>query len=143
MKNKKKTKRFSWYGLIATLLVLTLAGLSAAAIIRSAPRKYDYKTEPSSLLYSLKNGRYTDALTAVKENRAMGVDERTHADYAAPYAACDYYEACTWYEAYVRTGDKENAAVWEAKMQGAYEKMGSLQFMAEEIKKTLENGGKS
>ncbi len=141
MKNKtmkqKNGKRFTWFGVLVTLLSFLLAGLVILAVYRSTPRKSEYVAEPSMILNALNNGRYADALTEVAENRGMGVDERSNSDYTAPYAACDYFEAYSYYLAYSRTGDTARAAEYEAEMQQHYEKMGNLQFMAEEMKKAL------
>ncbi|MBP5224126.1 MAG: hypothetical protein J6Z38_00870 [Lachnospiraceae bacterium] len=138
MKRNKKRKSFSLFGAAVTLLTLLLIGLSAFAIVKSRPDRYDYKTEPTYILSALNRGRYMDALRDVADNRAIGVDEKTNEAYAAPYAVCDYFEACSYYLAYQKTGDAENAARYEAKMQEAYARMGTLQIMAEEIRAALE-----
>lgn len=137
MNTKKKNGRFSLFGLLVTVLSLLLVILVIVAVIRSTPKKYEYSSQASYILSDLKNGHYADALSKTAENRAMGIDERNNADYAAPYAACDYFEACTYYEAFLKLDDKKNASVYEAKMAEAYERMGSLQFMAEEIRAAL------
>lgn len=138
MKRNKTKKKFSLFSLAVTVLSLLLIVLVIVAVTNASPKKYDYRTEPSSLLYTLNRGRYAEALQDVANNRAMGYDEKTNADYEAPYAVCDYFEACSYYNACMKTGGAESAAVYEAKMQEAYERMGSLQMMAEEIRKALE-----
>ncbi len=144
MKRQKTTgKRFSLFGLLVTLLSFLLVALLVTAAVRSRPRSYEYKAEPSAILYDLQKGRYVSALDSVRGNRAMGIDETVNADYAAPYEACDYFEACSYYEACRRTGDAAGASVYEAKMNAAYENMGTLQFMAQEIRKALEQTGRA
>ncbi|MBQ9911212.1 MAG: hypothetical protein IJM50_06920 [Lachnospiraceae bacterium] len=138
MKRNKKKNRFSLYGFTATVLTLILIGLVIFAFSKSAPAKNDYKNEPSYILSALNRGRYTEALRDVYDNRALGIDEKTNEAYAAPYAVCDYFEACSYYQAYKKTGDDANAARYEEKMKEAYERMGTLQVMAEEIRASLE-----
>ena len=137
-KNKTKTrKKFSLFGLAATVLSLLFLILIGIGIQRASLKRNDYKNEPSVILNDLQRGRYADALSCTAENRAMGIDEKTNANYEAPYAVCDYFEACSYRTAYLKTGDDATAAFYEAKMQEAYERMGTLQFMAEDIRKAL------
>ena len=139
MKNNAPRRRGSMlFSLLVTLLSFVLVILISAAVIRSAPSKGGYKTEPSMILYDLQKGRYTDALSAAAENRSLGVDERASSDYAAPYAVCDYFEAYSYYAAYSRVGDAEKAAYYEGLMDNAYARMGALQYMAEDIRAAFE-----
>ena len=131
---KTRRSRFSVFGLFVTLLSFLLVILVGTAIAKSAPSKGGYKSDPSSILYSLQKGRYSDAVSSVAENRALGIDEKDDPDYAAPYAVCDYFEAYSYYAAYSRTGDAEKAAYYEDLMADAYGRMGSLQYMAEDIR---------
>ena len=137
MKNNTARRRFSVFTVIITLLGLLLVILIMVAIRRSTPEDYSYISRPSSLLFSLQNGRYTQAVSEVTENRAVGVDESTDQAYAAPYAVCDYFTARSYYEAYVRAGDQAGAAAYQAQMDDAYARMGDLQYMADDIAEAL------
>lgn len=130
--------KHSWFGFLATALSILLLILIGSAVKLSAPYTYDYHSEPSMILGDLKNGRYAEAVIETAENRVMGIDENTDADYTSAYAACDYFEACSYYVAYLRTGDEAKAAEYEKIMQECYAKMGALQFMAEEMRQALE-----
>lgn len=130
--------KHSWFGFVATALAILLLILIGAAMRLSMPQTYDYHSEPTSILSNLRSGRYSEAVMETAENRAMGYDERSNPDYASPYAACDYFEAYSYYLAYQRTGDGAKAAEYESKMQECYDKMGALQFMAEEMRQALD-----
>ncbi|MBQ6240776.1 MAG: hypothetical protein IJK56_10545 [Firmicutes bacterium] len=133
----QKNGKNTGFSILVTALCFLLIILIAFAIKQSAPRKYDYYEKPSAILNTLNNGRYIDALDQVVQNRAMGIDEKTDADYAVPYAVCDYFEAYSYYLAYQRVGDEARAAEYEKRMQACYDKMGTLQFMAEDIREAL------
>ena len=133
MKANKRVRRFSLFSVLVVLLSVLLVVLLIVAAVKTTPTRGGYQSRPSSILFDLQKGRYSDALSAVKENRALGFDESSDQDYAAPYAVCDYYEACSYYTAFKKTGDEENAAYYEKLMAQAFERMGSLQYMAEAI----------
>ena len=135
MKTDKSVRRhrFSIFGLLVTLLSFLLVILVIVAITKSTPTKGGYKTDPSMILYDLQQGLYSDAVAAVAENRALGADETADPDYAAAYAACDYFEAYSYYYAYSGAGDAAKASYYEGLMNDAYGRMGALQYMAEDM----------
>jgi len=129
--------------LLAVILVF-MVGITVAKINSSFS---DYTSTPNDLLRTIKNGYYSEAVSEMYDNIALGETADKDADYMAPYAIIDYYEAESCYYAYIKAaeqaakaGDKEDeaalkdkAAEYQMKMDAARNGMGELYFMAEDI----------
>ena len=131
-RGKGRGKSVLFY-LAVTLLGVLLVGMTMLFLYRVNRKAYNYTTEPNTLLRMLNRGDYAQVWREVQNNRAMGETEKTDKEYILPYAATDYFEAASYYNAYRESGDEEKAAQYKAAMEKAYEDMGELQFLAEEI----------
>lgn len=137
------------FRLIIVLLALILVILVVATVVRINNSFSYYVTEPNDLLRAIKNGYYTDAVSEMYDNIALGETVEKNEDYRISYALINYYEAESCYAAYERAsvqasgpeaGElKEKAAEYLAKMDAARADMGELEFMAADIDKIFEN----
>ena len=90
----------------------------------------------------IRNGDYSDAVTSMYDNIALGETPAKNEDYSVPYAILEYYEAASLLKAYTgadtsdpgRKAELEAAAEQcRAKMKDARSRMGDLEFFAPEI----------
>ena len=123
----------------ATMLSLLFIILTVLFIARSRRAFYNYTAEADDILRELNRGRYVEAWNDVRSNRMQGVTEDKHPEYALPYAAADYYEARSLYTAYRAAGERDRAAYYKNEMEEAYDGMGKIQFLADEIDEMFEN----
>lgn len=136
VKKKSTAERvfnFIILGLAAFLVIMILI-----LVFTTAPAKNEYINSAASIITSLDNGRYSDAVSYVYYNRSCGVTEETDEDYAECYAAVDYIVAESYYVAYSEAGDRETAAKYSDDMDTALAKMGDLEFLADEIDEVFE-----
>ena len=126
--------------LLAVILVF-MVGITVAKINSSFS---DYTSTPNDLLRTIKNGYYSDAVSEMYDNIALGETVEKDADYAVPYALLEYFEAESKYTGYIRAAEQtsdiaEAAALmtkadeYKADMEAAKAGMGELSFMTEEI----------
>lgn len=121
----------------AVLLCLVLIGEVIFFVTRISTKRESSTLDASTILHELNRGAYMDALYSVRYNRAAGLTEEKDPDYALPYAAADYYEAASYYLAYSKCGQEEQARVWREKMEAARDRMGELQFLTEDMNAEL------
>lgn len=121
----------------AALLCLILIGEAILFFNRISLKDGSVTLEPNTILRELNRGAYMDALYSVRYNRAAGLTEKQDPDFALPYAAADYYEAASYYTAYVRNGQDELAGRYREKMEEAHQRMGELQFLTEKMNADL------
>lgn len=138
MRGKAKTRgkreaRTVLFYLVVIILGIVLTGMTMLFLYKVNRRTYSYTTEPNTLLHMLNRGEYAQVWREVQNNRALGETKEKDKDYALPYAVTDYFEAASYYNAYLENGDAEKAGQYKAAMEEAYEDMGELQFLAEEI----------
>ena len=127
--------------LILLSLVLVVILMITGTIINR--ESYRYYSKPNELLWTIRNGNYPDALTSMYDNIAQGETPEKNAEYAAPYAILEYYEAASLLKAYtnadsgadpVRGAELALAAErCKADMEDARSRMGDLDFFAAEI----------
>ena len=130
---RKKDPGTAVFYLVVTVLGLVLIGLSILFMTR-INRTYDnYSSDANYLLYTVNRGDYIHAWLDVQNNRANGETEKKNAAYTLPYAIVDYFEAESYYTMYLNSGDMEKARQYREEMDSAYEKMGELQYIAEDI----------
>lgn len=130
---RKRDGRTVLFYVAVTILGIVFLAVTTQFLARLNGPYYTYSTPPHSLLYTLNRGDYVQAWREVQDNRAMGATEKTDQEYALPYAVVDYFEAASFYNVYLESGDKEKTEQYREAMDEAYEAMGELQFMAEEI----------
>ena len=126
--------------ILAIILVIMLMALGAKI-------KYShevYISDPDSVLYTIKNGRFQDALEDKIYNETAGATVEKDKDYEIPYALVDYYEAESYYTAYSKAAEntadpaekarlEDRAASFREKMEAAAGSLGDLAFMTEDI----------
>ena len=131
--NKTRDPKGILFYVLATILGLLLIGLIIAFVVRLNQSYYRYVAEPNDILRTINRGDYADAWLDVQNNRAQGVTEEKDPAYRLPYAVMDYYIAASYYTVYQEEQDPEKAALYREKMETAYDSMGELQYLAEEI----------
>ena len=132
-RTRPKSGRDVLFYIAVTILGLLLIGLILFFLYRLHETYHHYTVEPNNILYTLNRGDYVSAWQDVQSNRAAGKTGEKEPGYVLPYAVADYFEAASYYAVYEESGDTEKAADYREEMERAYEKMGELQFMAEEI----------
>lgn len=138
--SRKKDPRIALFYAAVTALALLFIGLTGFFIVRMNRGFYSYTSEPDAILRMLNRGDYAGAWREVKDNRASGQTEEKEPAYELPYAAVDYYEAKSYYNVYADNGETEKAEIFRRDMDQAYEKMGELQFLAEDIDAMFDAG---
>ena len=140
MRDKQKRKRkprARLFHLAVTLLCLLLVILTFYFLANIRVRDDRYTYDANSILHTLDRGDYYGALENVLSNRAQGITETTDPAYLLPYAAADYYQAALYLSAYEAAGDTAQTERWQKAKDAAYEKMGELQFLAEDMDAVL------
>ena len=130
---KKKDLYTGLFIAAAALLCLILICEAILFFNRISLKEYRSTVEPDTILRELNRRAYMDALYSVRCNRAAGLTEEQEPGFALPYAAADYYEAASYYLAFERAGRSEEAKAYRAKMDEAYERMGEIRFLTEEM----------
>lgn len=131
------------FNLLLILLSLVLVVLLMVSGSKISRKSYSYYSRPHELLWTIRNGNYPDALSNMYHNIAQGETTEKNAEYSAPYAILEYYEAASLLKAYtgadsesdpVRKAELAAAAdSCRAKMEDARTRMGELEFFAAEI----------
>lgn len=126
--------------ILLSLVLVVILMITGTKINRES---YRYYSKPNELLWTIRNGNYPDALTSMYDNIAQGETPEKNAEYAAPYAILEYYEAASLLKAYtnvdsgadpVRGAELASAAErCKANMENARSRMGDLDFFAAEI----------
>ena len=126
--------------ILLSLVLVVILMITGTKINRES---YRYYSKPNELLWTIRNGNYPDALTSMYDNIAQGETPEKNAEYAAPYAILEYYEAASLLKAYtnvdsgadpVRGAELASAAErCKADMEDARSRMGDLDFFAAEI----------
>ena len=126
--------------ILLSLVLVVILMITGTKINRES---YRYYSKPNELLWTIRNGNYPDALTSMYDNIAQGETPEKNAEYAAPYAILEYYEAASLLKAYtnadseadpVRAAELASAAErCKADMENARSRMGDLDFFAAEI----------
>ena len=126
--------------LVLLSLVLVVMLIITLSVVRKEP--YRSVSTPNELLWMIRNGDYSDAVTSMYDNIALGETPAKNEDYSVPYAILEYYEAASLLKAYTgadtsdpgRKAELEAAAEQcRAKMKDARSRMGDLEFFAPEI----------
>lgn len=153
MKKKSRIKKAGAAGSTASdklfrvviiLLAVILVFMVSITIAKIKTGFSDYTSTPNDLLRTIKNGYYSDAVSEMYDNIALGETVEKDADYAVPYALLEYFEAESKYTGYIRAAEltsdtAENAELmakadeYKADMEAAISGMGELAFMTEEI----------
>ena len=132
------------FRVIIILLASILVFMVSITIAKIKTGFSDYTSTPNDLLRTIKNGYYSDAVSEMYDNIALGETVEKDADYAVPYALLEYFEAESKYTGYIRAAEltsdtAENAELMEkadeykADMEAAISGMGELAFMTDEI----------
>ena len=126
--------------ILLSLVLVVILMITGTKINRES---YRYYSKPNELLWTIRNGNYPDALTSMYDNIAQGETPEKNAEYAAPYAILEYYEAASLLKAYtnadsgadpVRGAELALAAErCKADMEDARSRMGDLDFFSAEI----------
>lgn len=126
--------------ILLSLVLVVILMITGTKINRES---YRYYSKPNELLWTIRNGNYPDALTSMYDNIAQGETPEKNAEYAAPYAILEYYEAASLLKAYTNAdsgadpvrGAELASAVERCKadMEDARSRMGDLDFFAAEI----------
>ena len=126
--------------ILLSLVLVVILMITGTKINRES---YRYYSKPNELLWTIRNGNYPDALTSMYDNIAQGETPEKNAEYAAPYAILEYYEAASLLKAYtnadseadpIRGGELASAAErCKADMEDARSRMGDLDFFSAEI----------
>ena len=126
--------------ILLSLVLVVILMITGTKINRES---YRYYSKPNELLWTIRNGNYPDALTSMYDNIAQGETPEQNAEYTAPYAILEYYEAASLLKAYtnadsgadpVRGAELASAAErCKADMEDARSRMGDLNFFAAEI----------
>ena len=122
--------------ILLSLVLVVILMITGTKINRES---YRYYSKPNELLWTIRNGNYPDALTSMYDNIAQGETPEKNAEYAAPYAILEYYEAASLLKAYTNAdsgadpvrGAELASAVERCKadMEDARSRMGDLDFL--------------
>ncbi len=119
---------------ICNIIIVVLSVIFFLLIVgfcRELFNRNDYFHKPNSFYYQIKSGRYADMVVATKENRSRRVMET--AELKVCYAVADYYEAATYYKAYIENAQKADAEKYLGKMKDCRNRMDDLAYAADDI----------
>ena len=126
--------------IMLSLVLVMILMITGTKINRES---YRYYSKPNELLWTIRNGNYPNALTSMYDNIAQGETPEKKAEYTAPYAILEYYEAASLLKAYTNADSRADpvrgaelalaAERCKADMEDARSRMGDLDFFAAEI----------
>lgn len=114
------------------LLTLIVGGVAASNLYSRFSIPYDERT----LYYCVERGDFGRLVTECEENIQAGFEkQRNMQEY---YGVAKYFEAASYYKAYLETGDTVRAERELAKMEEALPEMGGWSILEGEIKSQLD-----
>ena len=115
--------------LVLLSITLVIAFLTLCSELRYIDRHYE--REANSFWWEYDSGRYADSIRSRYENIYNGVKET--AELKQCYAVSEYFEAASLYKAAAFTGNTGKAQEYLEKMAKAYEEMGDVSYLADDI----------
>lgn len=119
-------------GILAVFLVVVI-GMSITAISNDLGT---YDISEASMIYSLKDNRYSDLVRYYHQNTALNVDSTEIMEEC--YAVARYYEAAIDYRLAIQERDAELQKSAEEAMEEAADEMGDFSYAKGEIDTLLE-----
>ena len=138
----KKGKAFN---LVITVLSVTLAVMILITVAKFIEGDhYDYVVSSNSLLRTVKNGYYAEAVQDMHANIVSGKTDASDPEYAIPYALSDYFESASYYYAYNKAAEnpanssrsselKKKAELFKNNMDTDRSKTEDLSFIIDEM----------
>ena len=108
---------------IAIVIAVLVLGGSILGIAELAYYESGTGSSLENLAYSVEREDYAELLYMCQLN---GIKRESDKDFQEFYALADYYEAATWYKAYLETGDSKRTAAQKEKMDAAALGLGRL-----------------
>ena len=105
--------------------------------IQTEQNDSSYTFDESSLVYAIKDGRYTDLIRYCDKNRTEKV--KVTEEIAECYAVADYYQATLLYYTYLERGEVQRQSEAQEVRKDAASRMGALSDYAGEIDTLFEN----
>ena len=129
-----KIKKWISNGIIIVLCLFLMLGIIFFITEAASFENKYYKTE-EPFLYAIQAKDYSRLMEVSYHNRAMkdGKSEK----YSEYHGVADYFEAASFYGAYLENGEEEKAQRMKKKMEESFLQMGKYAYLTEEIHKIL------
>ena len=134
MENKRKNPLHLLLDILIGILCLALVGAAAFAL-SSYQDSFGWEYDADSFYYRLSDGDYASMVEMYYLNEAY--DVKPDEELCMYYGAAKYFEAASWYKAYLDAGEDERAAEYLARMTAAEEEMGALSMVAQDMRVAL------
>lgn len=138
MQNKIKQKRQDIKIIILNVVIgvlvffLLITGIYA---LEEFSYEFDNGYKEDIFLYRIKDERYNEMVRMYHENEAYGKEfDEEGQEY---YAIAKYYEAASFYKAFLEAGDTQRMERYLDKMEDAEEDMGAMAFTKDKIDEKL------
>lgn len=122
-------------------ITIALTALTVILLLRAGREIFEdnssYTFDESSLVYAIKDGRYTDLIRYCDKNRTENV--KVTEEIAECYAVADYYQATLLYYTYLERGEVPRQSEAQEVRKDAASRMGALSDYAGEIDTLFEN----
>ena len=122
-------------------ITIALTALTVILLLRAGREIFEnnssYTFDESSLVYAIKDGRYTDLIRYCDKNRTENV--KVTEEIAECYAVADYYQATLLYYTYLERGEVQRQSEAQEVRKDAASRMGALSDYAGEIDTLFEN----
>ena len=122
-------------------ITIALTALTVILLLRAGREIFEdnssYTFDESSLVYAIKDGRYTDLIRYCDKNRTESV--KVTEEIAECYAVADYYQATLLYYTYLERGEVQRQSEAQEVRKDAASRMGALSDYAGEIDTLFEN----
>ena len=122
-------------------ITIALTALTVILLLRAGREIFEnnssYTFDESSLVYAIKDGRYTDLIRYCDKNRTENV--KVTEETAECYAVADYYQATLLYYTYLERGEVQRQSEAQEVRKDAASRMGALSDYAGEIDTLFEN----
>lgn len=119
-------------GFLCLVFVISLG----AFVSQIADYNRSYHSDESSFLYAMQEQDYVRMVEMMYRNLAADVE--SNETFEECYAVARYYEAATYYKAYIEAGNRELAEEKEDIMEEQVLLMGDLSYAAKDIDEKLE-----
>ena len=134
MKNKNRIQRQNVVIMVMNIVIIVLSILLLCTIlVMTEELKYAFSSfsDTDNISYNVEYGQYS----RLTEQYHMSIEEgvKANKELEEYFGVAKYFEAAYMYNAFRVVGDAERASREEAKMEQAYEQMGSWNIVKKEI----------
>lgn len=139
MQNESRIARQNVVNFVLNIVIVVLCVVTVICgfwAVNNLVDDYSWSYDESSFYYHIESNNFYSTVCMRHRNEAEGV--RANSTMKEYYGVAKYFEAASYYKAFLESGDTVRAEREKAKMEEAVLEMGGWAFLEEDIIKQLE-----